>query len=219
MATIKDIAKKANVSVSTVSRVLNSKPDVKAETKEKIDRAIAELGFSPSTVARGLVLKKSNIIGFIVPDIANPSFPELARGVVNRARTLGYSVMFFDTNHDNRVEVEALNLMQGKHVDGIILSFDEANREELKKLKEEQFPVVQIYRKSSENSISTVALDNEYAGEMATRYLIQKGHKRIGLISTGERTQSGYERMKGYRKALEEAGISPDEKLIQVGKK
>ncbi len=218
MATIKDIAKKANVSVSTVSRVLNSKPDVKAETKEKIDRAIAELGFSPSTVARGLVLKKSNIIGFIVPDIANPSFPELARGVVNRARTLGYSVMFFDTNHDNRVEVEALNLMQGKHVDGIILSFDEANREELKKLKEEQFPVVQIYRKSSENSISTVALDNEYAGEMATHYLIQKGHKRIGLISTGERTQSGYERMKGYRKALEEAGISPDEKLIQVGK-
>jgi len=217
MATIKDIAKKANVSVSTVSRVLNDKPDVKAETKEKINKAIEELGFCPSTVARGLVLKKSNIIGFIVPDIANPSFPELARGVVNRARALGYSVMFFDTNHDNRVEVEALTLMQGKHVDGIILSFDEANREELNKLKEEQFPVVQIYRKSSEHTISTIALDNEFAGAMATDYLIGKGHRRIGLLVTGERTQSGYERYKGYIKALKKAGIPFDQELVQEG--
>lgn len=217
MATIRDIAKKAQVSVSTVSRVLNNKPDVKVETKEKIDRAIKELGFSPSNVARGLVLKKSNVLGFIVPDIANPSFPELARGIVARARALGYSVMFFDTNHDSRVEKEAINLMQGKQVDGIILSFDEANRNELEKLKKEQFPVVQIYRKSSIPNISTIALDNEYAGIMATEYLLKKGHRRIGIITTGIETQSGYERFIGYRKAIENAGILFDENLVQTG--
>jgi LacI family transcriptional regulator, galactose operon repressor len=217
MATIRDIAKKAQVSVSTVSRVLNNKPDVKAETKKKIDKAIEELGFSPSNVARGLVLKKSSVIGFIVPDIANPSFPELARGIVARARSLGYSVMFFDTNHDKHVEKEAINLMQGKHVDGIILSFNEANRNELEKLLKKQFPVVQIYRKSSKPTISTIALDNYYAGTMATNYLIQKGHRRIGLITTGKQTQSGYERLMGYKKALDHSGIEYDEDLVQVG--
>lgn len=217
MATIRDIAKRAQVSVSTVSRVLNDKPDVKAETKEKVDRAIRELGFSPSSAARGLVLKKSSVIGFIVPDITNPSFPELARGIVSRARELGYSVMFFDTNHDNQVEKEALNLMQSKQVDGIILSFNEANRDELEKLKQERFPVVQIYRKSSKTAISTVALDNIYAGKMATDYLIGKGHTRIGLITTGRNTQSGYERLKGYEEALEKAGILFDDALVRTG--
>lgn len=218
MSTIRDIAKRAQVSVSTVSRVLNNKPDVKAETKEKIEKAIKELNFSPSNVARGLVLKKSCVIGFIVPDIANPSFPELARGIVSRARELGYSVMFFDTNHDSRVEKEALNLMQSKQVDGIILSFDEANRVELEKLKKEQFPSVQIYRKSSRPTISTIALDNIAAGQMATNYLLKNGHSRIGLITTGKETQSGYERYKGYCQALEKAGIVFEEDLVRAGK-
>ena len=92
-ATIRDIAKHAGVSVSTVSRVLNHKPDVNGETERKVTEAIEELGYSPNIVARGLVLKKSNVIGFIVPDIMNPSFPELARGVVfpgQRKRLFGH---------------------------------------------------------------------------------------------------------------------------------
>ncbi|RKX77265.1 MAG: hypothetical protein DRP49_02245 [Spirochaetes bacterium] len=90
MSTIRDIARTAQVSVSTVSRVLNNKPDVNPITKDKIEKAIKELNYSPSNLARGLVLKKSNIIGFIVPDITNPSFPELARGIIIRARVYGY---------------------------------------------------------------------------------------------------------------------------------
>lgn len=215
--TIRDIAREAQVSVSTVSRVLNNKPDVKTETKDIVEQTIRELNYSPSSVARGLVLKKSCVIGFIVPDITNPSFPELARGIVVRARSLGYSVMFFDTDHDSHVEKETINLMQGRQVDGIILSFDEANRDELEKLKKEHFPVVQIYRKSSRSTISTIALDNVEAGAMATRYLLENGHRQIGLITTGKQSQSGYERQKGYRKALEEAGISYNEDFVQTG--
>ncbi len=217
MSTIRDIASKAQVSVSTVSRVLNNKPDVKAATREKIDQAIRELNFRPSNAARGLVLKKSNVIGFIVPDITNPSFPGLARGIIMRARSFGYSVMFFDTDHDSHVEKEAIDLMQGNQVDGIILSFDEANRDELEKLKKKQFPVVQIYRKSSKSTISTIALDNVNAGVTATQYLIDKGHRRIGLITTGKHAQSGHERQKGYCKALQDFGIPFDDKLVCIG--
>lgn len=215
--TIRDIAKHAGVSVSTVSRVMNKKPDVKPETQEKVTLAIEELGYSPNIVARGLVLKRSNVIGFIVPDIMNPSFPELARGVVARAKTYGYSVMFFDTNHDSKVEKEAIRLLQSKQVDGIILSFDEANKDELEKLKLERFPVVQIYRKSSRSAISTIAIDNVGSGYTATSYLIGLGHRRIGHITTGKGSQSGQERLDGYKKALAEAEIPYDSALIQVG--
>ncbi len=215
--TIRDLAKQANVSVSTVSRVLNKKPDVNTETRKRIEKAIEDLGYSPNIVARGLVLKKSSVIGFIVPDIMNPSFPELARGVVSRARSFGYSVMFFDTNHDEKVEKEALRLLQSKQVDGIILSFNKTNRKELAKLKKRGFPVVQIYRKSSETAISTIALDNEGSGYKAARYLTKMGHRRIGHITTGYNSQSGRERLAGFKKGLNEAGIVLSEKLVAEG--
>ena len=215
--TIVDIAKKAQVSVSTVSRVLNNKPDVNKETQDKIRAAIKELDYSPNSVARGLVLKRSNIIGYIASDITNPSFPELARGVVVKAKEYGYSVMFFDAHQDNRVEKEAIQLLRSKQVDGIILSFSGANRDELEKLRSERFPVVQIYRKSSKSTISTIAIDNVGSGYRATQYLLSSGHKRIAHITTGDLTQSGYERMAGYLKALTEAGIEADHHLIQQG--
>ncbi len=215
--TIKDIAKHAGVSISTVSRVMNKKPDVNTETEQRVRDAIKELGYSPNIVARGLVLKRSNVIGFIVPDIMNPSFPELARGVVARAKSFGYSVMFFDTNHDSRVEKEAIRLLQSKQVDGIILSFDEANKDELEKLKLEKFPVVQIYRKSARSAISTIAIDNTGSGYTATKYLLDLGHRRIGHITTGNLSQSGHERLDGYVMALKEAGVTVEQELIQTG--
>ncbi len=215
--TIVDIAKKANVSVSTVSRVLNNKSDVSQDTIIKVRAAIKELKYSPSSVARGLVLKHSNIIGYIASDITNPSFPETARGVVCKAKEYGYSVMFFDANQDSKVEKDAITLLRSKQVDGIILSFSEANREELEKLKQERFPVVQIYRKSSLSTISTIAIDNIGSGFRATDYLLDAGHRRIAHITTGILTQSGYERLAGYRQALTIAGIGIDDELIQTG--
>ncbi len=215
--TIRDIAQHAQVSVTTVSRVLNDRPDVKEATRKKVNDAIKEFGYSPNIVARGLVLQRSNVIGFIVPDITNPNFPELARGIVNKAKKYGYSVMFYDTNHDHRVEKEAIRLLRSKQVDGIILSFNEANKEELERLKLEHFPIVQIYRKSSSSVVSTIALDNVLSGYKATTYLLELGHTRVAHISTGEGVQSGSERLQGYRKALADAGIPYDDDLVQVG--
>jgi LacI family transcriptional regulator, galactose operon repressor len=215
--TIKDIARYSGVSVSTVSRVLNKKPDVNTETEIRVNAAIKKLGYSPSSVARGLVLKRSNVLGFVVPDITNPNFPELARGVVEKARQYGYSVIFFDTDHDNKVEKEAINLLRSKQVDGIIVSFSEANQVELIKLREEDFPAVQIYRKSPKSMISTVALDNIDSAYMAVKYLINLGHRRIGHLTTGISTLSGAERLEGYRKAFEESGMEYKEEWIFSG--
>ena len=215
--TIKDIARHSGVSVSTVSRVLNKKPDVNTETEARVNSAIKELGYSPSSVARGLVLKRSNAIGFVVPDITNPNFPELARGVVEKARQQGYSVIFFDTNHDNKVEKEALKLLRSKQVDGIIVSFSEANQDEFIKLKEDQFPAVQIYRKSPKSVISTIAIDNVDSAYRAVKYLIDLGHRKIGHITTGISTLSGSERLEGYKKAYTEAGLSYRDEWIFSG--
>jgi len=215
--TIKDIARHSGVSVSTVSRVLNKKPDVNTETEARVNSAIKELGYSPSSVARGLVLKRSNAIGFVVPDITNPNFPELARGVVEKARQKGYSVIFFDTNQDNKVEKEALKLLRSKQVDGIIVSFSEANQDEFIKLKEDQFPAVQIYRKSPKSVISTIAIDNTDSAYKAVKYLINMGHSRIGHITTGISTLSGSERLEGYKKAFAEAGLKYKEEWIFSG--
>jgi len=215
--TIKDIARHSGVSVSTVSRVLNKKPDVNTDTETRVNSAIKKLGYSPSSVARGLVLQRSNAIGFVVPDITNPNFPELARGVVEKARQLGYSVIFFDTNHDNKVEKEALKLLRSKQVDGIIVSFSEANQDEFIKLKEDQFPAVQIYRKSPKSVISTIAIDNVDSAYSAVKYLIEMGHRRIGHITTGISTLSGAERLEGYKKAFTEAELEYRKEWIFSG--
>lgn len=214
--TIKDIAKHAGVSVSTVSRVLNSKPDVNYETENRVKDTIKELGYSPNSVARGLVLKKTTVIGFVVPDLMNPNFPDLARGIIERADYYGYSVIFFDTNHDNKVEKKAIKLLKSNQVDGIIVSFTEANQDELVKLKEENFPSVQIYRKSPKSILSTIAIDNVTSAYNAVKHLLELGHRKIGHITTGEATLSGLERLQGYHKAMAEAGVRIEEEWIQV---
>jgi LacI family transcriptional regulator len=214
--TIVDIAKKAGVSVATVSRVLNGKPDVSELTAEAVRKTIEELNYSPNAAARGLVYRKSQLFAMMVPDIRSPIFPELARGIMDCAKTHGYSVMLFDTDHDEMVR-DTIQLLQSKQVDGAILSFDSANREELKLFKNAGLPIVQVYRKSPVVTGPTISIDNVQSGYDATRYLILQGHTVIGHITTGSETQSGDERLLGYRKALDEAGIEFRTELVQVG--
>lgn len=214
--TIIDIAEQAGVSVATVSRVLNGKPDVREATAQAVRRTIERLNYSPNAAARGLVHRKSQLIAMMVPDIGSPSFPELARGIMDAVKAHGYSVMLFDTNHDEMVR-ETVQLLQSKQVDGAILSFDSATREELVSLRDVQLPIVQMYRKTPEITGPTVSIDNVQSGYRATRYLIERGHTEIGHITTGTQTQSGYERLHGYRKALEEACIDYRPELVQTG--
>jgi LacI family transcriptional regulator len=217
VATIQDIADRAGVSIGTVSRVLNAKPDVSPSTRERIRRVMAELDYRPSGLARGLATQKSRVIGFLAADFMNPNFPELARGVVDQAGMRGYSVMFFDTRRDIEMERRAAHILEAEHVAGVVAPILEEVLDDLDRLHHQRLPVVRIYRDASMLDTPLVALDNVRAGELATEHLIRLGHRRIAYLKRASDPVSDRERETGYRRALETAGIGVHEELIAHG--
>lgn len=215
--TIKDIAEEAGVSVSTVSRVLNNKPDVNDKTKEKVQRVINKLNYNPNGIARGLVLKKTNTIGLIIPSITNPFFPTIAKGVEDEARKLGYSVVFCNTDNEVKHEKEIINLMKTKKVDGIIASFCINDVNELNKLITDHFAVVQVDREISGLETPVVIIDNVLSGYLATTHLIKLGHRKIAHITGQPEVKNTKDRLAGYKKALRENGISFNEDWVLFG--
>ncbi|WP_244871480.1 LacI family DNA-binding transcriptional regulator [Orenia marismortui] len=215
--TIKDIAKEAGVSTTTVSRVLNDKPDVSEATKKKIQKVIDKLGYNPNGIARGLVLQKTHTIGLIIPDISNPFFPEVAKGVEDRARELNYSVIFCNTDNDKEREKEAIALMKSKHVDGIILSLSISNKEELYKLEEKNFDVVQIDRKIPDSNYQAVVIDNTLGAYNATSHLVELGHTKIAHVTGDLEIQTGQDRLEGFKKAIANFDLNYKEEWIVEG--
>lgn len=215
--TIKDIAEKANVSISTVSRVLNNKDDVNDNTRKQIKKIIDELGYNPSGIARGLALKKTNTIGLIIPNITNPFFPEVAKGVERRAEEMGYSVILYDTENDENKEKKALELMRKKQVDGIVLSFNSNTRNLINQAFDDKIPIVQIDRKINGLKCPSVLIDNFYSGYIAAKHLIDRGHRKIAHITGRKDILNSVERLSGYKKAFQEDGLKVYEKYIING--
>lgn len=217
--TIKDVAKEANVSITTVSRVLNDKPDVNDDTKKKIKKIIEELNYKPNDIARGLVLNKTNTIGLIIPDIANPFFPGVARGVEDIARKFNYSVIYSNTGNDKDKEKEAIELLKSKRVDGMIvsLSVNQKNKELLRRLKKEKFPVVQIDRKIPGVNTPAVVVDNIKSAKDVVNYLKIQGHKDIGHITGDLEVIPSRDRLKGFKQALNELGLQLKNEWIKKG--
>lgn len=217
MPTIKDIAREVNVSVSTISRVLNNKPDVSEETKIKVEKAIKEMGYNPNRIARGLVLKKTNSIGLVIPDINNPFFPEIIKGVERTAKKLGYSLILCNTDNDKKEERESISLLRSKQVDGIILSLSLENKAVLKELEKEKFPIVQIDRQIKDSIYPAVTIDNKRSAYIATEYLIKQGHRKIGHVTGDLSTETALNRLKGYKLALKDHNITIKEEWILEG--
>lgn len=215
--TIKDIAKAADVSVTTVSRVLNDKPDVSPNTRENVLEKINELGYKPNSIARGLALQKTNTLGLIIPDISNPFFPDIARGVEDMANQKGYSVIFCNTDNEQKKEKEAIELMKEKQVDGILLSLSTTNEKELKNLRQVEYPIVQIDRKIPNINYPSITIDNVKSAYTATKFLIENGHKKIAHITGDLETITGYQRLKGFKKAISEKNIKLNNAYIKDG--
>lgn len=215
--TIKDIANEAGVSVTTVSRVINNKPDVSDDTRNRVKEVINRLGYNPNKIARGLVLQKTYTIGLIIPDISNPFFPEVVKGVEDRSRERNYSVIFCNTDNKKEEERKAIELLKSKQVDGIILSLSLGNKEILDKLEDEEFPVVQIDRKISSSLFPAVIIDNVLSAYQATQYLIKRGHRDIAHITGDLDTITGRNRLKGFNKACNEMGYKIREEWIVRG--
>lgn len=217
MVTIKDLARELNLSVTTISRVLNNKPDVSEETKKRVKQAIERMGYNPNTVARGLVLKKTNSIGLIIPDINNPFFPEIIKGVERTAKKLGYSLILCNTDNDKNEEKESIALLRSKQVDGIILSLSRNNKEVLKELEKMNFPVVQIDRRIKDSIYPAVTIDNKKSAYIATEYLIKHGHRKIAHITGDLQTDTALDRLEGFKTALHNYDLPCREEWILEG--
>lgn len=218
--TISDIARMANVSKATVSRVINNKPEgVGKETRENILRIIKESGFQPSMVARGLVTKKTKSIGLIITDIANSFYPLLVRGVEDHANKYGYSLFLCNSDNNPEKEKEYINAFIEKSVDGVILSSSmNETSYHYNILKNKNIPLVVLDRcVEGEEYDASVFFDNTKGAYIAVNYLINKGHKNIAFISGSKSLIISRHRLDGYRMALEERNIEVKEDIIVEG--
>lgn len=215
--TIKDIAKKANVSIATVSRVMNNKADsMREETKQRVLDIIKEYKYQPNTIARSMITKKTATIGLIIPDVRNPFFPELVRGVEDFTKKNNYSLFLCNTDGDIEREKEYFNLMMEKSVDGIIYTHAYGGIDNLVNVNN-KVPIVLLDRGGDDQSFSGVYMENKRGGYLATKHLIELSHERIGCITGPEDIGNSKDRLKGYKRALTEAGISINPEFIKVG--
>jgi len=218
MATMKEVAQAAGVSITTVSHVLNQTRFVSDELSARVLEAIRELNYQPNVLARGLRIGQTNTIGLVVPDNSNPFFAEVARIIVNEGFENGYNVILCNSDNDLEKEAAYIDVLVSKKVDGIIFITTAEEQAHFQELVAREVPVVVADRELPEVSVDTVLVDNLAGGYSATRYLLELGHRRIGLITGLSSLTPSADRVAGYVNALAESGIDPDETLIVPGK-
>lgn len=218
MATINDVAKEANVSIATVSRVIHNKPYVRTEVRERVMEVVNRLGYKPSRVARSLRAQKSSIIGVIISDVQNSFFTNLARAVEDVAYENEYAVFLCNSDEDPQKEKFYLDVMLGENVAGIIISPTHENDIPVASLVEAGIPVVTVDRQLLDVAIDTVIVDNVDGAYRLTRHLVQEhGQQRVAIITGPQNSTTGRQRLEGYSKALEEAGLPVSEELVKAG--
>jgi LacI family transcriptional regulator len=205
--TIKDIAAAAGVSINTVSRALNNKPDVNSETRTRILKIAEELNYSPNLQAKSLISKQTLSLGMLVTDNANPFYAEMIKGAEDVARQRGYSIILCNSNDDDEREMRALEVLREKRVDGIILTPVQKKHNILEKLARIKTPYVLVSRAPSGGPADFVKIDNLSGACLAVKLLLKK--KRIPLAYLGgpEHVSSVRERLAGVWKAMDEAGL------------
>lgn len=215
-ATLKDVAKKAAVSVSTASRALNGYGYASARARQRVLKIARELGYKPHAAARSLKLQRTCTVGLVIADIANPFYSFLADGVLDCARSLGYHVFLCATNEDPQLEREYLDVLLQERVDGIIAVPTSNNLELWQEAIADGTKLVLVDREINGISTDVILVDNVKGAYDAVSYLIRLGHHRIGIISGPRVTTTGEGRLQGYYQALEQARLPIDPNLVQV---
>lgn len=213
--TIYDVAREANVSMATVSRVVNGNPNVKPVTRKKVLEVIDRLDYRPNAVARGLASKKTTTVGVIVPDVTNVYFSSLARGIDDIATMYKYNIILANSDQNNQKEVQVLNTLLAKQVDGIIYMGYNISDEMRAEFSRSKTPVVLAGSVDADEQVGNVNINYEEATNEVMNYFIKKGHKKIAFVS-GPQSEpiNGIYRLKGYKKALKDAGITFDASLV-----
>ena len=214
MPTIKDVSREAGVSVATVSNVINNTRFVSDELKLRVLKAVKRLDYSPDLIAGSLRKRKTNTIGLIIPENNNPFFAELAMEVENIGFLSGYSVIICYTAYNSQKELDYLNVLRSKKVDGLIIVPSKNDPLHINQLASKFIPIVVINRFLKNIKTDMVLLDGYKGMFDMTKYLIGLGHRRIAYIDRPHELPHSIDRLKGYKDALEECRINFDENLF-----
>ncbi len=218
MATIHDVARVAGVSVATVSHVINGTRKVNSETQARVRRAIEELGYQPNAIARSLRKRVTYAIGVLVSDITNPFFAHLVRGVEDAAHTAGYSVIVCNSDENPEKEDFYIRNLWRRRIDGMLIApTRDGTSSALQELVQKGITLVFIDRKAKGIEAPAVLSDNVGGAYLATKHLIERGHKKIGVALGIPGATTTEERFTGYCLALKEAGIPFSEELVVWG--
>jgi len=211
--TMADVAREAEVSLMTISRVINNKEGVSPATRQQVWAVIDRLGYRPSGIARGLATRRTGTLGLVVPDVANPFFAGVAQGVEHVAYAQGYHVFLCNTEEDPQRELAVLQSLDEKRVDGVILCSSRLGEKALQTCLTRHPAVVLVNRRlrdTAGNPLRAVLIDDLTGGRLVTHHLLAGGHRAIGLLAGPTTSHSGQQRLGGYQQVLAGAGIQPD---------
>lgn len=219
MSTIKEVARRARVSVGTVSHVLTGAVSVSPKRRDRILAAIQELDYHPNDIARSLKLRRSHMLGMVVSDITNPFFSQLVRGAEDAAVKRNYLLLTFNTDDRVEREIQILSVLRKRQVDGVVLVVapSQGKSSHIRELISFGTPVVCLDRVPRGIRVDSVTIDNVSATRGCIEHLVDKGHRRIGIITGSLLLQTARERLQGYKDALNLRGIPIDSQLICEG--
>nr|WP_233522688.1 LacI family DNA-binding transcriptional regulator [Peribacillus glennii] len=217
--TIKDIARELNVSTATVSRVLNQSGYASLEVKRQVLAAAKKMNYQPNAIARSLKKHQTKTIGVILPDISNPYFMKISKGLEDVVYESGYHLIFSSGNDNPEKENEMLKVLFEKRVDAIVLAPSGENDELIHKIKNTGIPVILVDRQLSNEAVGLdyVTEDNFEGAYQLTSYLLEQGHKQIGVVNGPLSISTGFERYEGFRSAIKRYNIEVDHKYIYHG--
>lgn len=215
--TIYDVAKLAQVSTYTVSCVINKSAYVSPELTKRVLDAVKRLDYTPNAVARSLQTRTTKTVGMLIPDIANPFYARVVRGVEDRLSRDGYSLLLGNTYNETESQARYLNLFRGRQVDALLLFVTSGGEEAVERLVAEKRPVVCVGRVPRKFECDTVSADNILGTRLAVEHLLAKGHRRVGLVAGELSLSAGMDRVEGWRRAMKKHRLKPDDSLIESG--
>src|SRR4051795_1507112 len=210
--TLRDVARAARVHPGTVSRALNveTRGLVNEETAERVIRAAEELGYRPNPIARGLKTNRSFTVGVLVPDLTNPLFPPIVRGIEDRLGAAGYTSLIANTDNDADRERQDFDAMRARQVDGFITATARLDREFVAETEDISEPIVLVNRRLEDESLPAVTVDDQEGSRLAVEHVIALGHRRIAHLGGPQALSTGHQRHLGFLAAMAAAGLDGD---------
>ena len=215
MSTIKDVALHAQVSVATVSHVVNDTRFVSEATRLRVQQAIQELRYVPSALARSLKSNRTHTVGMMIPNNSNPYFAEIIRGIEDTFYGAGFNVILCNSDDDPLKQSTYVRLLSEKQVDGLIVLSSGSDVELLDTLRAATMPQVVVDREVEDLAADLVEVNHEAGGFLATQHLLELGHRRIACIAGPQTLSAARQRVQGYQRALREAGVALDDTLFE----